>query len=1407
MRFTPLRITLIYFFFALIWITTTDAVLEWYVTDVQLLTQLQTAKGFFYISITALALFWMVKSYETYIKKKQELQNEIFASMPALITIYKPDFSSFSVNKEFEEVTGWSNKEISADNIMDKVYPDKQLRDEAAEFMSNPNGKWKDFELTTKSRGTLQSTWTNVRLSDETQIGIGFDITERKQIENRLKKSEEWLQLATTSARVGLWEWKPKTGEVVIDRMWAELVGYHYDELEPINIETWNRLVHPEDLEIFEQEVEKYFSGEKPIYECEVRMKHKNGQWVWIMDRGRIVERDEQGEPVRLVGTHVDITHRKLTEQKIEAEKELFKVTSNLVSDAIYDWDALKNTVIWNDGITTIFGYSEEDVGDNLSFWKENIHPDDQKEVNQKLNSVMNGSSSIWTAEYRFLDADGATRHVRDKAHIFRDAREEITRMVGVLIDLTDEKKANEFLRYHANLLSEMSDAVISTDSEFKIKSWNRAAEQIYGWKENEVIGRHVDDVSGIITDTSNGRPLSKLLAQSEDWNGDVLQKTKAGETLSIHSSVRALKNQDNEFTGVIIINRDITENIQIEQEKRLLADLFIRSNTGLAVSNHKTGKLEKVNKAYADLFGYEMHEMIGMNVKKLYSKSSQTDPVQQAKNLDEHGYTTFESELYKKDQSTYPALINLALVKDRYSDDKFRISTVQDISQIKKQQQELKKSRDRLLQAQQIARLGYWSLDPDDNVFWWSDIVYEIYHKNPEDFTPTLTNYPQLVHPSDAEMVIETIRNSVEKESFRLEHRILKKNNETGYVQIRGEKHFDEDLQKEIISGTVLDISETRKIAHRLEEEQKRFEIAANITSDVIWEWDPETEKLWWSEGIESVFGYQKEDYEGDPKFWHSKIHKKDRKRVVSSMEHAEQSGANIWSEEYIFIAADGTEKEVYDSAIILRDRDGSINRIIGAMVDKTKEIEYQKALLEQGQKFEMIAKSSNDVLYDCNLETGYTWWSEGWQTRFDYNENDVEQTLEWWEQHIHPDDRERIQNKLRSAIAANEDSWSEYYKFQNGGGEYSIVIDKGYFIKNKEGKSLGIVGAISDMTADIQAREELKASEEQYRLLFEQSPLPMFIYDPETLKFVTVNNSTIEKYGFSMDELKRMKINELHPESDQKAIKKEISKNLKQKRTGFDVWPQLTKSGKKLIAEISGTEIFYEGRVLRLVIANDITEQKKAEEMAISAVVEGEERERQRIAKELHDGLGQYLSASNMNLNSVYEDLHDIPEELDKVFKTGLEFLNHAISETRNISQNLLPKAIQDYGLELAAESLINHLSNNTQIKFHFYKNLGDAAISDKIQINLYRILQEGLNNAIRHGKPQKIDVQLVYSDGEILMTIEDNGIGFDQNNQTSSGIGIRSMKTRAGAMSANIDLSSAKNKGTILSVVVPV
>lgn len=1150
MNFTPLRVALIYFVFAVLWITTTDQLLEMIVGDLAYLTTYQTYKGLFYITLTAVALYFMMKSYvENIDSKKDELQ-KLLDYMPVFINLHGENGKIKDVNHYFEERLGYREKDAKSSDLL-RIMTTKEDFPKVRSEVKNPSGKWIDLELIAKDGSRLQTTWSNIRINDNLSLGIGVDISERKMMEEKLRENEEWLQLTTDSANIGKWEWNPKTGEARFDEIWARLVGYTLEELQPINIETWNELLHPDDHQKFEEAYKKYISGEKEMYECEVRMKHKKGHWVWILDRGKAVEWYDDGIPVRLVGTHVDISERVAYE---------------------------------------------------------------------------------------------------------------------------------ESLLFQASLLTNISDAVISVDKEFKVTSWNKAAEEIYEWKASEVIG---DDLENYLPtnydDESTDESAFKALMNEGFWQGEVTQKTKTGQTVNVFSSVTLIKNSDGEISDIIAVNRDITTRKKYEKENLLLANVFIKSNTALSVSNHKTNKLERVNQAYLDLFGYGNDEMVGLDIHDLYPKGSNSTTDDIINKLEDDKVASLETTLKKKDGSLFIGIVNLSIVEDEESGDLYRISTVQDITELK-------------------------------------------------------------------------------------------------------------------------------QIQNQLARERQRFEAAANNVSDVVWEWNPAERTLWWGEGIENVMGYKKRDYENKLNFWQSKIHEDDRQRVEESMTKAEDSEDLEWEEKYRFYDAENNVRVVKDSAVLIRNEENKLMRVIGAMVDITQVLEYQKELQQERNKFELIAKSSNDVLYDFNIKKGEVWWSEGWTTRFEYEPDQVETNFDWWLQRIHPDDLMRVEKSLIKAVNSGENYRAAQYRFLNGQGKYRFVIDKGYFVRNNDNEAIQMVGTISDLTLDIEARESLRASEEQYRLLFKQSPLPMYIYEPDTLKFVAVNNSAIEKYGYTEEELLQLSIHELHPESEYEEIKKEIERSIKKKRTGFDTWSQLKKSGEKIIAEISGSEIYYEGKIHRLVIANDVTEQKKAEERAISAIVEGEERERHRIAKELHDGLGQYLSAANMNLETVYEDAKGMPKKLDDTFKNGLELLNYAISETRNISQNLLPKAIQDYGLKLALESLINQVKNNSKVKFYLFQKIDDSRIPNNIQINLYRIAQEGINNALKHADAKNISVQLIHAKNEILLTIEDDGVGFVVEEKMGHGIGLQSMKTRVGAMAANLDIVSTLGRGSIISVVVP-
>ncbi len=140
------------------------------------------------------------------------------------------------------------------------------------------------------------------------------DITVRKQAEKMLQNKSRRLAGIIEGTRVGTWEWNVTTGATLFNERWAEIIGYTLEELSPTSIETWIAHTHPDDLQTSNELLGKHFRGETDYYECESRMRHKNGSWVWVLDRGRVADRTGDGKPLLILGTHQDITERKQAE-------------------------------------------------------------------------------------------------------------------------------------------------------------------------------------------------------------------------------------------------------------------------------------------------------------------------------------------------------------------------------------------------------------------------------------------------------------------------------------------------------------------------------------------------------------------------------------------------------------------------------------------------------------------------------------------------------------------------------------------------------------------------------------------------------------------------------------------------------------------------------------------------------------------------------------------------------------------------------------------------------------------------------------------------------------------------------------------------------------------------------------
>lgn len=201
-------------------------------------------------------------------------------------------------------------------------------------------------------------------------IGINgyiFDVTKEYLLEQINKKNEETLKLVIQGTETGIWDWEIQTGNLKLNSRWAEILGYSLEELEPITIETWGRLCHPDDLKLSDALLEEHFIDSDEMYDCECRMMHKNGHWVWVHDRGRLVERDLSGRPKRMLGTHSDISYRKFIERNLRASKDELEAVIESLQAGVFIIDVETHTIIEaNPAAAKMVGCSTQDIIGNV---------------------------------------------------------------------------------------------------------------------------------------------------------------------------------------------------------------------------------------------------------------------------------------------------------------------------------------------------------------------------------------------------------------------------------------------------------------------------------------------------------------------------------------------------------------------------------------------------------------------------------------------------------------------------------------------------------------------------------------------------------------------------------------------------------------------------------------------------------------------------------------------------------------------------------------------------------------------------------------------------------------------------------------------------------------------------------
>ncbi len=342
-----------------------------------------------------------------------------------------------------------------------------------------------------------------------------------------------------------------------------------------------------------------------------------------------------------------------------------------------------------------------------------------------------------------------------------------------------------------------------------------------------------------------------------------------------------------------------------------------------------------------------------------------------------------------------------------------------------------------------------------------------------------------------------------------------------------------------------------------------------------------------------------------------------------------------------------------------------------------------------------------------------------------------------------------------------------------------------------------------------DLRAQTELalRESEKEYRSLFQNANDAIIIIDAENENILEVNDVACQVYNIERKDFLNKKLKDTLG-SEASNIKTQIFQTLCQKKHYLsEITVEVDK--KEKILDVHATEVVYKGRKAILSVNRDITGRKQIQKelldektRGLTALIDGQEMERRRLSRELHDGLGQLLTTSLIYIKQLKKN---VDPEAAGIAERIKEILENTMEEVRAISHNLMPSVLDDFGLPLALKNMVNNLKKNTETNIELHIDEDIPRMAADVEVGLYRIAQEGLNNALKHAGGATIQIDLSIRQKNLKLVIKDTGPGFamDSTYMDKRGNGVANMAQRANSINCKFNIQSDVGVGTEICV----
>jgi len=884
-------------------------------------------------------------------------------------------------------------------------------------------------------------------------------------------------------------------------------------------------------------------------------------------------------------------------------------------------------------------------------------------------------------------------------------------------------------------------------------------------------------------------------------------------------------------ITGIAIANKDqcyltvvdVTGNI-LKNEAATKADQRYQTLAEVApvgiFHTDETGYTTYVNPSWCQITGLSEEEGLGNNWLKAVHQDDREalmDGWQQAVKVKEISFS--EYRFFRPDGSVAWVMGRAIPEKNADSEILGYVGTITDITHRKLAEERQQQDQEFLKETQLIANLGTYNLDIVTGKWTCSELMDNIFGID-ADFEKVFENWTTIVHPDWQKKMNDYFIEEVvgNKTRFDREYKIVRIQDKTErWVHGIGRLKFNNKNEPITMVGTIQDITERKlmeleliKAKERAEESTTKFRNYIENAPDGVFVVDETGRYLEVNPAASIITGYDKEELLNlsfqdltpadslDAAFNHFR----------TLLETGISKG------DVKFIHKNGDIRWWFIDAVKLSD-----HQFIGFVKDITESKQAAEEIKKSNERFELIARATNDGLWDLNVETNQLWANETHQQLYGFSLADPIPEFDAWVKRIHPQDRERIVGAFEKAKDSGGESQAEEYRFYSETAGWINIYGRTLFKRNAEGKLVRLIGSMIDISVSKKTEEELLKSKQQFQSLVENISGVYWVNNLETYQSLYISPSYETIWGRKVEDLYKNPadfINAVHP--DDRPFLFEAYKNVIHTSVMNITYRIIRLDGAiRWISAKTNVVVNAEGSSIEYGYAEDITERKKAEEeikntneqlRQLTAHLQSiREDERKRIGREIHDELGQQLTAIKMDVVWIDKKMPAETIALKTKLKNIIGLLDGSNQSIRRILSELRPVVLDDYGLIEAMEWLGRQFTTNTGIPVKFVSSEAEIKAPELIATCIFRVYQEAFTNITKHARAKAISTSLDIIDDTIVVIIEDDGKGFKiESAQSNKSFGIFGMKERVLSLDGKFELFSSPGRGTKIVITLP-